>query len=60
MIFELTNTLRKHHDRPGQSQVGEDRLLVVVAFRQGVAEVARPVVAEVEHFLEAVRIPKAT
>jgi len=36
--------------------VGEDRLLVAVAFRQGVAEVARPVV-EVEHFLEAVRIP---
>jgi hypothetical protein len=59
VIFELTNTWRKHHDWPGQSQVGEDRLLVAVAFRQGVAEVARPVV-EVEHFLEAVRIPKAT
>lgn len=40
--------------------MGEDRLLVVVAFRQGVAEVARPAVVEVERFLEAVRIPTAT
>ena len=40
--------------------MGEGRLLVVRAFRQGVAEVARPVVVEVERFREAVRMPKAT
>ena len=40
--------------------MGEDRLLVVVAFRQGVAEVARPAVVEVERFREAVRMPKTT